>query len=50
MFEEGPEYWCKVPELRAKWFADTGGFNQEQVEAAVDALSKLGYDQDQKPE
>ena len=49
MFEEGPEYWSKVPELRAKWFAE-GVYNQEQVEAIVDALRELGYDQDQKPE
>ena len=49
MFEEGPEYWSKVPELRAKWFAE-GELNQEQVEATLDALMELVYDQDQKPE
>ena len=49
MFEEGPDYWHKVPTLSAKWFTD-GDLNQEQVRAALDALMELGYDQDQKPE
>ena len=43
MFEEGPDYWRKVPALRAKWFTD-GDLNQEQVRAALDALKELGYD------
>ena len=47
MFEDGPEHWCKVPQLRAKWLS---GLNQEQVKAVVDALSELGYDKDRKPE
>ena len=57
MFKVGPEYWRKVPELRAKWYSEgvaglhgEGGLNQEQVKAVMDALSELGYDKDRKPE
>jgi len=47
MFEDGPEYWCKVPKLRATWLS---GLTEEQVKAVMDALSELGYDKDRKPE
>jgi hypothetical protein len=44
-FSKGPEYWCKLPGLRAKW----KGINNQQIGAVMEALSELGYDKDLNP-
>ena len=44
-FTEGPDYWIRIPTLRAKW----KGMNSEQTKAVMDSLTKLGYDKDRDP-
>ena len=45
-FTEGPDYWIKIPEIRAKW---QGGLSEEQTKAVMDALTDLRFNKDRDP-
>lgn len=45
-FAKGPDYWIKIPEIRAKW---QEGLSEEQNNAIMDALTELSYSTDRDP-